>query len=102
MLGYLSTDMICSEMLGEDCELRGIDNIEEHPYIQAQFPTKWMPLCLSFSKYFWNAQENCLRFQCFLCGILFPFQFSLVRLNEQTNMLILLLVTTEKCSLVSN
>lgn len=33
MLGYLSTDMICSEMLGEDCELRGIDNIEEHPYI---------------------------------------------------------------------
>ena len=29
-------------------------------------------------------------------------QFSLVRLNEQTNMLILLLVTTEKCSLVSN
>lgn len=37
-----------------------------------------------------------------LWDIMFPFQFSLVRLNEQTNMLILLLVTTEKCSLVSN
>ena len=98
MLGYLSSDMVCSEMLGEDCELRGIDNIQEQTYIQAHFPTKWMQLCFSFFKYFWNAQENCLRFKFFLYGILFPFLFSLVRLNEKTNMLILLLVTKEKCS----